>query len=114
MPDLRIQDQTIIVGDQAWDVEYPVLAAKLVDKLVLVITDYMAHPKHATARNLAAYSSVGERLWVAENPTSEGADAYVSFLGAPKDGAIHVHNFAGYDCTVRLSDGKLLEARFTK
>lgn len=85
-------------------------AAVIGDRVVLIY-DYMAGPRHRQFQNLEAFSFSGERLWTAEHPTSETADAYVEFISTSP---LAVWNFACYRCTIDPSSGRLIESQFTK
>jgi len=72
----------------------------------------MAAPLNQRTANLVAYSTSGERLWTAENPTAgSAADAYVEFLS---ESPLWVGNFNGFDCRIDPETGGLLEKAFTK
>ena len=101
----------MVVRGRVWTVPYPISQALLLGERVLVIYDYMAGPSHCQFRNLEAYSPNGVRLWTAEHPTSESADAYVRIVS---ESPLVAANFAGFACTLDPETGKLLESRFTK
>jgi len=94
------------------DLQVPVLDAVRLGDRILVVHDYTAYPQHGPAPNLVAYSTRGDRLWVAENLTSRSAtDAYVGFLS---EEPLWVGNFEGFRCRIDPDTGKLLESEFTK
>ncbi len=62
---------------------------------VVVLYDYMSGPGFRQFHNVEAFSLTGERLWVAQHPTSESADAYVEFMSSEP---LELCNFAGFEC----------------
>jgi len=50
-------------------------------------------------------------LWTAAHPTSTTADSYVMIASVSP---LRVKSFAGYDCTLDIESGRLLESAFTK
>ncbi len=109
---LRSKDKVVEWEGGRLEFQVPVLEAVRLGDRILVIHDYMAYPQQKPARNLVAYSTGGERLWVAENITRTSAtDAYVGFLS---EDPLWVGNFEGFRCRIDLDTGKLLESEFTK
>lgn len=96
---------------RSWDVAYPIRDCRWIEGRVCVIYDYMAGPKGTAFRNLEAFDPRGHKLWTAENPTSDPADAYVEFQDGP---AITAWNFACYSCRIDPTSGRMLQATFTK
>jgi hypothetical protein len=80
---------------------------------ILVIHDYRAYSNTDPAknRNLIAYSTAGQQLWVAENPSKSEADVFLSFVC---DSPLQVWNYACFVCTIDPETGRLIDARFTK
>jgi len=113
---LNFKDNHIEVDQYQWDVRFNILDALLYDDYVLIILDYMSFPRGHAASNLEAYTLDGKKIWVADNPSTCSADAYVSFMQdqLSVNGEIVVWNFACFICTIRVRDGKLLSAEFTK
>ncbi len=103
--------QTISVRGQTWEAPWPVKQAVVIDSKAVLLYDYMAGPKHHQFRNLEAFSFSGDRLWTAEHPGSDTADAYVEILSTSP---LVVWNFACFRCTIDPSSGRLIEAQFTK
>ncbi len=77
----------------------------------LVIHDYMQYPKDSPARNLVAYSKDGAEVWAAESISTLSTDAYVNFIS---EAPLIVGNFAGYNVSIDLETGVVLDKRFTK
>jgi hypothetical protein len=102
---------TVTVGSQTWDAPWPVRQAATVGDRVVLLYDYMAAPTDRQFRNLEAFTVSGERLWTAEHPTSEPADCYVEILATDP---LIIWDFAGYRCTIDPSNGRLIDAEFTK
>ena len=108
---LEAKDRVVVLPDGELELELPVLEALLVENQVLVIHDYMAYPQDKPAQNLVCYSKSGSPLWLAESPSASSADAYTNFLS---ERPLRVGNFAGYECVISLSTGKLESSAFTK
>jgi hypothetical protein len=109
--DVSFSGQSVSVAGKTWQAPWPVVQAVVIDGRVILLYDYMAGPKHRQFQNLEAFSFSGERLWTAEHPTSETADAYVEILSTSP---FLVWDFACYRCTIDLSTGRLIAAQFTK
>jgi hypothetical protein len=108
---LEINDRIVVLPEGRLEFELPVLEAILVENQLLVIHDYMASPQDKPARNLVSYSMSGQRLWVADNPSTSTSDAYTNFLS---EQPLRVGNFAGYECVISLSTGRLESSAFIK
>ena len=91
--------------------EYPIKDCRRIEGRVVVIYDYTAGPKGRVFRNLEAFDLMGRKVWTADNPTSDPADAYVEFVEGP---SITAWNFACYICRVDPKSGRMVEATFTK
>jgi len=101
------------------DIELPycILDATMIEGSILVIYDYMEFNKNNAASNLVRIDSEGNQIWVAENPTGQQTDAYTNFnreVKAQEINSLVANNFSGYYCSINLTDGKLLNAQFTK
>lgn len=108
---LEAKDRIVVLPEGKLEFELPVLEAFLVENQVLVIHDYMAYSQGKPAPNFVSYSRTGQRQWVAENPTSLSTDAYTNVIS---EQPLRVGNFAGYECVISLSTGKLEANAFTK
>src|SRR4051812_23926420 len=109
--DISFSGQSVSVAGRTWQAPWPVKQAVVIDGRAVVLYDYMAGPKHRQFHNLEAFSLSGERVWTAEHPGSDTADAYVEILSISP---FVVWNFAGFRCTIDPSSGRLVEAQFTK
>jgi hypothetical protein len=109
--DITFSGQTVSVAGQTWQAPWPVTQAAVIDGRVILIYDYMAGPRHRQFQNLEAFSFSGQRLWTAEHPTSQTADAYVEILSTSP---FVVWDFACYRCELDSSNGRLIKAEFTK
>ncbi len=107
---LRVKN-TIEVKGQEWDFGKSILDAALIENTVVIVFDYMDYDKNKQARNLEAFDLDKNRLWVAEHPTNQSTDAYVSITS---EKPLKLNNFASYDCEIDLSTGKLIDAVFYK
>jgi hypothetical protein len=111
-PTLSFEGNTVRIDDQKWDVDYSIQECTMVDDKVVLIYDYSAKPSYSGQfRNLEAFDITGRKLWTAEHPTNETADVYVHFINTHP---LTAWNFACYVCRIDPSNGKLLEAAFTK
>jgi len=102
---------TINVNGKEWDFGKAILDAAMIDDKVIVIFDYMEYPKNSCARNLVAYDLSQNELWVAENPTTQSNDAYVSITN---EHPLTANNFSSHSCQIDLDTGKLINAAFYK
>jgi len=92
--------------------EHPVLDAREIGPFVVVVYDYIAFPRGEPARNLFAYAvESGQLAWRAEDIRAGATDGYTSIIS---EEPLVVGNFAGFDCTIDLSTGKVLTRVFTK
>ena len=91
---------------------YPVLEARNIGDLLVVVYDYMSFPEGEPARNLFAYSAkTGAELWRAEDIGLGKIDAYTNIIS---ETPLVVGNFAGYSCQVDLATGSVVCKVFTK
>lgn len=109
--DVSWSGKVVRVGDREWMVPYPVVDARRVGDVVVVLYDYMAGPRHCQFQNLEGYDEGGRRLWTAAHPTNMTADAYVSIS---TDKGLRAWNFACYECELDPRTGRLVKAEFTK
>ena len=107
---------TITIDGQSIELPNSILEALEVDNNIVVIFDYMEFPNNKEAQNLVCVNRLGQVLWVAESPSVQNTNAYTNFMSSADtvQGVIAVNNFAGYSCSVCLSTGKLVSAKFTK
>jgi hypothetical protein len=108
---LSVEGSKVLVGSEWWQLEKPVLKAAAIQDKVLVIFDYMSFPKDMPAKNLVAYDKKRKEVWTAQNPEVGATDAYVSFI---KEEPLEVGNFAGYNCRIDITTGRLMRSEFTK
>jgi hypothetical protein len=108
---LAFEGKTVRVAGQTWTVEHPLADARIVQGVVIVIYDYMSGPRHRQFQNAEGFDFTGRKLWTAQHPTNETADAYVSIVGV---NPLVLWNFACYSCTIDPANGRLLAAVFTK
>ncbi|MDH5178080.1 MAG: hypothetical protein OEY07_00255 [Gammaproteobacteria bacterium] len=114
MPDFK--EKTLVTSNGNINLPYNILDAIESDGALLVIYDYMEFPPNQPAHNLVRINEKGKQLWEAENPTGSQTDAYTNFIrtGKTLPGNIAANNFSGYYCIIDISNGKLINARFTK
>lgn len=92
--------------------ERPVLEAREVGQIVVVVYDYMAFPQEEPARNLFGYSvESGQFAWRVEGIGASAADGYTNIIS---EQPLVAGNFAGYDCQIELCSGKVVAKAFTK
>ena len=108
---LTLRDNWIEGNAISFKGSYPVLEAVLVLDRVLVTYDWMAFENDKPARNLFCYDRAGNLLWRADTIAQGAADAYT---GVISDSPLWVGNFAGFNCRIDLSSGKVLETVLTK
>jgi hypothetical protein len=107
---LRVAGRVLVRGE--WrDFEKPVLEARLIRGVIVVLFDDAAFPRGRPAPNLSAFGKDGSHLWTASNPIGGDSDAYVEILS---ESPLRVANFAGYVCTIDLPSGRVLRSQFTK
>jgi len=92
-------------------VTYPVLDARLIGELVIVLYDYMAFPREGPSRNLFAYGSDGSEVWRAEDIGQGRTDGYTNFMS---ETPLVVGNFSSYTCTIDVATGGVIAKVFTK
>ena len=97
--------------DLPFQTERPVLDVRRVYDRFIVIFDYMAYPKDAPSPNLSAYDLKGQKLWTTSPHTSMSTDGWVNFASL---NPLKVGNFAGFNATIDLETGQILETEFTK
>lgn len=90
---------------------HPVVAAHLIGDRVVVVYDWMAFEPGTPARNLYCYGLNGEELWRAGDIGMGATDAYTAVL---KEEPLWLGNFAGFDCQIDPTTGKVLDRSFTK
>jgi hypothetical protein len=91
---------------------HPVLEAREIGPLVVVVYDYMAFPRGAPSRNLFAYSTKsGQLVWRAEDIGAGATDGYTNIIS---EQPLVVGNFACFNCEIDLNSGKVLTKVFTK
>ncbi|WP_210519075.1 hypothetical protein [Hymenobacter terricola] len=79
------------------------------DKL-FVIYDWTTFPDKHAIRNLYAYDSEGERLWIAEERRS--GDFFTGFVGDGK--LLQAATWDCFCCTLTPETGEILDSYFTK
>jgi hypothetical protein len=95
------------VDGENWDFERPILDSRQLGETVVVVFDHTSFPKNQQARNLMAFNLERELLWIAEHPTNQPTDAYLSIS---QDDPLVVSNLAGFECEIDLQTGKLLKS----
>lgn len=93
------------------EVGYPVIDARQVGDMVVVLCDWMAFPKGGPARNLFAYGLTGEALWRAEDIGMGEVDAYT---GITSEHPLVAFNYACFACTIDQKSGEVTSKQFTK
>jgi hypothetical protein len=96
---LHVSSGQILHSGGALPALHPVLEAREIRSLVVVVYDYMAFPRGAPSRNLFAYSTKSGKLaWRAEDIGQGATDGYTSIIS---EQPLVVGNFAGFNCTNR-------------
>jgi hypothetical protein len=93
---------------------------KIIDQAIhagkrLLIFDYMNFSPDSPAKNLHCYDDNNKLIWIAENPTDQKTDAYYNFskLIEWTNLIIIANNFAGYECHISVSTGKIIKYKAT-
>src|ERR1700761_5975440 len=90
---------------------YPVLEARQIEDLVVVLYDYMAFPREGPSRNLFAYNVDGSLRWRADDIGQGRVDGYTNIMS---ERPFVVGNFSSFTCTIDLRSGRVLTKEFTK
>jgi hypothetical protein len=90
---------------------HPVLEAREIAGLVVVLYDYMAFPRGEPSRNLFAYNLDGTLHWRAEDIGQGRVDGYTNIMS---EQPLVVGNFSSFTCTIDLRSGRVLSKVFTK
>lgn len=108
---LEFQGSLVNVPSGAIDVGFPVLDARLVADIVVVLCNWMAFPRGEPARNLFGYRLTGEYLWRAEDIGMGEVDAYT---GITSEDPLSAFNYACFACRIDLKSGEVMSKQFTK
>jgi hypothetical protein len=108
---LEFQGSLVSVSGGDIDAGFPVLDARQIADVVVVICNWMAFPRGEPARNLFAYSITGECLWRAEDIGMGEVDAYT---GITSEDPLSVFNYACFACRIDLKSGAVMSKQFTK
>jgi hypothetical protein len=108
---LTIDGDVIITSQGRIKAPYPVIDAREIEGVALVLYNYMAFPLNKPARNLFAYDLSGNPMWRAEDIGYGATDAYTNIFS---ETPLVVGNFSCVDCTIDVATGKVLDKRFTK
>jgi len=108
---LKVFDNKIEFVGGSFKTVYPVIEARDISGLILVIYDYMAFPKNEPARNLFAYDRAGVEIWRAAGIGAGATDSYTNFLSSSP---LKVGNFAGFTVSISLESGKVTHKLFAK
>ncbi len=113
MPEAAVsfEGNQICVGSRKWAVPYAIENCTLIGDRVVVLYELMSGRIWWQFKNLEAFDLEGHKLWTAEHPTNESADAYVQLLSLEPFTAF---NFVGFVCQIDLATGKILKKEFTK
>lgn len=113
-PVATFQGSTVSVGDESWNVSWPVRQVAYHGGRVLVLYDPMARDPNEHFPNIEAFTPSGAKLWVAEHPVRDAADSYLSLSVGTDLSRFSARSFAGYLCRLDAETGRLVEAEFTK
>ncbi len=93
------------------DIEFPIIIKH--KNITLKLFDWMDYPKNKAARNVEAYDSNGNQIWVIESLGGiSQSDCYTNI--SSRNGNIHAFNFQCYDCIIDENNGKVISTSFTK
>ena len=109
---ISIESGRIIHSQGSIPAPHPVLEAREIGDMVLVVYDYTSFPRLGPARNLFAYSAkTGTELWQAQDIGFGQSDAYTNIIS---EAPLVVGNFAGYNCEIDAATGQITGKAFTK
>tara|TARA_B100000780_G_C21053927_1_gene423323 strand:+ start:179 stop:508 length:330 start_codon:yes stop_codon:yes gene_type:complete len=108
--ELKFRDNILEIGEENFEMEFPIRTAKIIDDLVVVIFDHSEKvPRYSQHQNCRAFDLKGNHIWTAEHPTNGNADYYIDFIEKNK-----LWNFACFVCEIDFKNGKLIDAQFSK
>lgn len=109
---IRFVGDVLIIGNARLELEHEIFTAWRVDGRVLVLFDPDAvSDKVGQFANLVALDDAGQRLWVAEMPTTITGDRYYRVESM---NPIIVCSVSSFDCTIDPETGLILDQEFTK
>jgi hypothetical protein len=107
---MNFKDNILELDGREFKLDFPIRTAKKINDLAVVIFDHSDKvPKYCQHQNCMAFDSDGNHVWTAEHPTNGNADYYIDFLQNNK-----LWNFSCFICTIDFTNGKLIDAEFTK
>jgi hypothetical protein len=111
-PGIQYSGQQINIGNIAFNVEYRIKEAVLINDRVIVLYDPDAAPSpYGQFNNLVAYDLNGNKLWIAEHPTNDSGDHYTAISTSLP---LTVHNWEGFECAIDPISGKVAQKIFIK
>jgi hypothetical protein len=112
--EVYFSDTTLTVGNQRWQVSYPILYAFIANNRVIVLYDPDSYTeKFGQFPNLVAFSFDGEQLWKAELPTHQSGDRYYD-VKYSLDVGLEASSVWSYSCKIDESNGKIKSKVFYK
>ncbi|GLQ98127.1 hypothetical protein [Dyella mobilis] len=93
------------------EVGFPIIDARRIEDVIVVLCDWMAFPRGEPARNLFGFGLNGEHLWRAQDIGMHAIDAYTDIVA---EVPLSVFNYACFACTIDPRSGEVLAKQFTK
>jgi hypothetical protein len=105
-------DGAFSINGTAVESPHRIIEATRAGDVVVVLYDPDADPRGwGTFRNLAAFDRRGQRVWLAETPTSTTGDCYYQIASAEPLVAYSTQSFI---CTIDPLTGRITDRVFTK
>jgi hypothetical protein len=109
---ITFSGNTIFNGESVLEVEHRVVDAFQIEGRIIVLFD----PDSYTERfgqfpNFAAFTPTGERLWIAELPTTNTGDRYYKIASREP---LVVYSIDSFECEIDPSTGRIKARRFFK
>ena len=102
---------TLTISGVDHTLEYPILDARQVDGLTVVLFRPEAFRGGGQFRNLVGLDGHGDECWKAELPTNMGMDAYVQIVS---EAPLTVDSYCSYRCEIDVTTGKVTTKEFFK
>lgn len=113
MMSFRIDNKNLEIYGNKVGFEYPIEEVILFHDRYLVLLDPDAFTrKWGQFQNLICINPKGDKIWIAELPTSTTGDCYHTLEII--DDRINAYSWCSYKCFINPETGKIIEKNFTK
>jgi hypothetical protein len=107
-----VEDGQLFIDGECVQTRFPVLLAVALSDVVVVVLDPDANlGGSGTFANLIAYDSAGSQRWIAQTPTTNTGDCFLSIESVEPLTAL---SWSGFLCTVDPLTGTLIDRQFVK